>query len=1159
MSELDPEEMRRRRLARLGGLRVTPDASAGATTNKAPEESLDDSAVSSPASSSTFGHRQRAPNSAPPVLVPTSFPPMPSSPGAGATSPSEKGHPQQTSLESQASEHQTLDTDTESFEKSSVSLMDVDSGIENMEVEELERKEGSHRHHGSSSGDLTTDEQIAGCLSRIFRVAWKENVADLTHLPWLAQNWETRDEFSGDRRDLVGQILMEAMTLFCGGEGDPFAGAQDAQDAWASKGPSANSLGTSPTSGNPSPLASPMVGVPCVAFTAGLQHFQYEDCKESRMLTYLMESYHRVSVEERCAPKRMSVPPLSDVLSEVRSQCVHHVVLVLRGQLTEPRSPAKPSLLMPYLFGMNLPRGFLQELVHATYLDEDLFKAIFIPVVQSTQQAARLCRLDTDAFRQPLQVLCELCDIRCGPTGNQRPLCTLIVQQDHWVPEPVTLAVGREAMKLSYFGPFFSLSVFAEDDAKVVEKFFSGNLLTPDHLRLTNQSLRHSLEFARGELYKIFHAILVNADSRDSAMNFIAYVLKANERRAQLQVDERLVSNDGFMLNFLTVLQQLAVKITLDKVDNYYLIHPACRLDLKNETCIKCTPQEVAKWTETLNRSPSHCWQEPKFPTECFFLTLHCHHLSILPACRKYQRRLRAIRDLQRMAEEMQAAEAQWKDLPATANRNRALVKKWKSQAKRLSKSKACADAGLLDEMLLRRCLGFFGTVVTFLMRLVSQVDVPSLPLPCAAPMEFAALPDWYIEDVADFLLFVLQFAPQVVEGACSPNIITFLLTFVCSHGYISNPYLVAKLVEVIFAANPAVQSRTERLHQSILAHPLAEKHLATALMKFYIDVESTGATSEFYDKFTIRCHISIIFKSLWESQAHKNVIVDESNSGKQFVRFINMLMNDTTFLLDESLETLKRIHEVQEIIENKDMLSLMTREQQQSRQRQLMTDERQCRSYLTLARETVDMMHYLTAEIQEPFLRPELSGRLAAMLNFNLQQLCGPKCKNLKVKNPDRYCWEPRRLLDQLTDIYLHLDSDSFARAIAADERSYRRELFEDAACRMEKAMIKSRLQIEQFHKLSRKVNEVVIANLKREVDYSDAPDEFRDPLMDTLMDEPVLLPSGTIMDRAIIERHLLNSNTDPFTRQELTADMLRPADELKRKILDWVKNKRC
>ena len=57
-------------------------------------------------------------------------------------------------------------------------------------------------------------------------------------------------------------------------------------------------------------------------------------------------------------------------------------------------------------------------------------------------------------------------------------------------------------------------------------------------------------------------------------------------------------------------------------------------------------------------------------------------------------------------------------------------------------------------------------------------------------------------------------------------------------------------------------------------------------------------------------------------------------------------------------------------------------------------------------------------------------------MLNYNLQQLCGPKCKALKVRNQGKYGWNPRKLLDQITDIYLNLDQyDEFARAIANDE----------------------------------------------------------------------------------------------------------------------------
>lgn len=64
-----------------------------------------------------------------------------------------------------------------------------------------------------------------------------------------------------------------------------------------------------------------------------------------------------------------------------------------------------------------------------------------------------------------------------------------------------------------------------------------------------------------------------------------------------------------------------------------------------------------------------------------------------------------------------------------------------------------------------------------------------------------------------------------------------------------------------------------------------------------------------------------------------------------------------------------------------------------------------------------------------------ELGPRLAAMLNFNLQQLCGPKCRDLKVENPEKYGFEPKKLLDQLTDIYLQLDCARFAKAIADDQ----------------------------------------------------------------------------------------------------------------------------
>jgi ubiquitin conjugation factor E4 B len=59
--------------------------------------------------------------------------------------------------------------------------------------------------------------------------------------------------------------------------------------------------------------------------------------------------------------------------------------------------------------------------------------------------------------------------------------------------------------------------------------------------------------------------------------------------------------------------------------------------------------------------------------------------------------------------------------------------------------------------------------------------------------------------------------------------------------------------------------------------------------------------------------------------------------------------------------------------------------------------------------------------------------------------------------------------------------------------QRSFKKELFEDAANRMERALIKTPSEIEQFRSLAEKANEIAIQNIKKEVDYSDAPDEFR------------------------------------------------------------------
>lgn len=91
-----------------------------------------------------------------------------------------------------------------------------------------------------------------------------------------------------------------------------------------------------------------------------------------------------------------------------------------------------------------------------------------------------------------------------------------------------------------------------------------------------------------------------------------------------------------------------------------------------------------------------------------------------------------------------------------------------------------------------------------------------------------------------------------------------------------------------------------------------------------------------------------------------------------------------------------------------------------------------------------------------------------------------------------------------------------------------------------MEKVYLKSSHKIESFLLIISEVERILEINRQMEIDFSDAPDHYKDPLMDTIMDDPVVLPSGNVMDRSIIVRHLLNASTDPFNRQPLTEEML-------------------
>lgn len=69
-------------------------------------------------------------------------------------------------------------------------------------------------------------------------------------------------------------------------------------------------------------------------------------------------------------------------------------------------------------------------------------------------------------------------------------------------------------------------------------------------------------------------------------------------------------------------------------------------------------------------------------------------------------------------------------------------------------RSKQCAETALLDSELMRRSLQFYGSVCALLSQ---QLEAEQSGGP-AARLAFRATPEWYVEDIAEFMLFAVQY-----------------------------------------------------------------------------------------------------------------------------------------------------------------------------------------------------------------------------------------------------------------------------------------------------------------------------------------------------------------------------------------------------------------
>jgi len=427
-------------------------------------------------------------------------------------------------------------------------------------------------------------------------------------------------------------------------------------------------------------------------------------------------------------------------------------------------------------------------------------------------------------------------------------------------------------------------------------------------------------------------------------------------------------------------------------------------------------------------------------------------------------------------------------------------------------------------------------------------------------------LPEHLVDDILSLLLFAAKTAPSSLQQAPLESTLSLVVFFMRRPWAVQKPHLRAKFGLLLFHVFlPVAQRSHEEMwtnlpsvdgpHTSLLdVHAEAQSFLAPALLVLYGDVERTG----FYEKLKNRRCIMVVLKHLWTLPSHRPAFqgiatvksgpasgaMDVEGEGEvqgedYFVRFANGLMNETNSLVATTMDKLVEIKSVQEQMRNAAEWGATSEEERKQVTERHEANEQECRASSGLCQETLNMLNYLTSDpvIRQPFLNEAILPRFTSTLLNVLQRMVGAKSMALKVDNMETYNFHPKEMLREVLLALVHFhDCEPFWRSVAGDSFFNGGKPFQQAIDTASKHQLASAQEVLQLKGMLEAVQGAVASHVDLDALADEAPEEFLDPLLSTLMRDPVRLPSGGILDRATIAQHLLNTDLGKHLTLTLT-----------------------
>ena len=255
-------------------------------------------------------------------------------------------------------------------------------------------------------------------------------------------------------------------------------------------------------------------------------------------------------------------------------------------------------------------------------------------------------------------------------------------------------------------------------------------------------------------------------------------------------------------------------------------------------------------------------------------------------------------------------------------------------------------------------------------------------------------------------------------------------------------------------------------------------------------------------------------------------------------------------------------IRETRALMANAAAWAALAADEQADKRKLLSDTEGDVRSFFFCASQTTPLLALLTTRpaICARFVEGVLLGQVAAMLVQSIELLAGPRAGELKVGDGAKQLgFEPRVLLRELLSAFTNLGAEErFVEAVAASDM-WRASNMTAAMERAERVhVLEEPGAMARLRAVVARVDAACERAAAERLDLTDAPDRFLDPLLATLMTDPVRV-GGNVYDRQSITQQILSDPRDPFTRAPIRVEDLAADAALKAEIDAWLAAKRA